>query len=87
MSQKSNSRKSQKGGVSYHDMKRGLNNWNRHTSFDASFKKTQNRSTGNNLSSVSISVSGGANAEVIPNSPVPHTMEDLPKKPCRPLVM
>lgn len=87
MSQKSNARKSQRGSVSHHEMKRLENNWRRRTSFVESLRTPQEGFGKKEPASRSSDLPGKADTQPIPNSPLPHSLEILPKKRSMGLVM
>lgn len=87
MSQKSNSRKSQRGGVSHHEMKRGLNNWGRRTPFADGFDGPAGPINTDGPRSLSTQTADGAIGKPGVNIPVQPSLENLPKKQKRGLVL
>jgi len=87
MSQKSNARKSQKGGVPYHEMKRGLDNWKRNASLANPLRKSRDKFTKKKTSSLSTSLPGTASGLPSPNPPAPRPFDAMQNKTNKPLVM
>jgi hypothetical protein len=87
MSQKSNARESQRGGISHHEMKRGSNNWQGGASFKGAHRKSQEGIGKNEELLQPLTPPELGNSRPAPIFHVPLTLENRPKKPAKALVM